>query len=250
MNEAFEALAHAALDGTATPEQRATLDARLASDPTLRERWLDLETANAALAQVRAVQPPLDLKPAIMRAIHAERYAAQTASTGGVRERLGRALGLRLASAFAIGAVAGILIWPLVSANRGVFSNMPASGTMMPEPGSATIDRLSLAAGTATLTIELVAMPRGVAARIETNAGGDAEIVIEHDATLTAEALHEIEGQPLRAAFAPGTVGLEFSGAMRCAVVLEGANAANRPLRVTLQAGGMTSTGDLGRRSR
>jgi len=250
-HDTFDELAHAALDGTATPQQRTALDARVSSDPAARERWLDLETANRALKQVRPVEPPLDLKPAIMRAIHAERRAALTSGeASGVRERLGRALGLRLASAFAVGAVAGVLIWPLVGGNRSGYGNLATSGTMMPEPGSATIDRLSLAAGTATLTIELVAMPHGVGARIEARAGGDAEIVLEHDATLKAKSLRDIEAQPLRAAFAPGQVGLEFAGEMRCTVLLEGAHASARPVRVTLRAGGMTSTGELGQGSR
>lgn len=250
IDEAFDELAHAALDGTATPEQRATLDARVASDPEARERWLDFETAHTTLARVRNVEPPLDLKPAIMRAIHAERRSSAPGHFEGARERIGRAIGLRLASAFAIGAVAGILIWPLISANRSSFRNLPTSGTMMPEPGTATIDRLSLAAGTSTLTIELVAMPRGVAARMETNAGGNAEIVIEHDATLTAESVREIEARPLRVALATGAIGLEFAGEMRCSVLLKGARAAKRPMRVTLRAGGMASTGELNRRTR
>lgn len=249
IDEAFDELAHAALDGTATPEQRDTLDLRLASDPVARERWRDLEAAYSGLAQIRTLEPPLDLKPAIMRAVHAELRSTQQAGAGGIRERLGRALGLRLASAFAIGGIAGILIWPLVSANLGDLRNLPASGTMMPEPGTATIDRISLAAGTSTLTIELVAMPRGVAARMETNAGGNAEIVIAHDASLTVESVREIEGRPMHVAFTTGTIGLEFAGGMRCTVLLKGAKAAKRPMRVTLRSGGMASTGELNRRS-
>ncbi len=248
IDEAFDALAHAVLDGNATPQQRATLDARLASDPAARERWLDFETTHTTLARVRNVEPPLDLKPAIMRAVHADRQSSATGHFEGARERIGRAIGLRLASAFAIGAVAGILIWPLV-ANRGDLRNLPTSGTMMPEPGTATIDRLSLAAGTSTLMIELVAMPKGIAARMETNAGGTAEIVIEHDATLTAESVREIEGRPLRVALTTGTIGLEFAGEMRCTVLLKGAKAAKRPMRVTLRSGGMTSRGELNRSS-
>ena len=75
-DQAFDELAHAVLDGIATPQQRATLDARLASDSIVRERWIHLEVAFMNLARIRAVEPPLDLKPAIMRAVHAERQSA------------------------------------------------------------------------------------------------------------------------------------------------------------------------------
>lgn len=249
-HDAFDELAHATLDGTATPEQRTTLDAQLGSDPAARERWLDLETTYSALGHMRAVEPPLDLKPAIMRAIHAERRAAHGSSESvGVRARLGRALALPLASAFAMGAVAGVMVWPLVAGDHSGFNNLPASGTMMPGPGAATIDRLSLAAGTATLVIELVTVPGGVGARIEGRAGGNAEIVLEHDGTLAVESLREIEAQPLRAAFAPGRIGIEFAGEMRCSILLKGSHAATRRVRVALRAGGMTSTGELGRGS-
>ena len=110
--EAFEDLAHAALEGDATPEQRRELEAHLASDPGARQRWLELETAFRALSRVRPVEPPLDLKPAIMRAIHAERRAAPAKGRG-----LGRLMGFRLASAFAAGAVAGAIVWSVATSD-------------------------------------------------------------------------------------------------------------------------------------
>jgi len=250
-HDSFDELAHAALDGTATPAQRSALDDRLATDSSVRERWLDIQAAYRALEQVPKVEPPLDLKPSIMRAVHAERrVAASAGASAGVRERVGRAFGLRLASAFAAGALVTVLVWPLVTGDRGGYGNLPASGMMMPGPGAATIDRLSLAAGTATLTIELVAIPHGVVARIEARAGADAELVLDHEATLAAESLREIEGQPLQVSITPGSVGLEFAGEMRCAVLLQGDDASKQPIRVTLRAGGMTSTGVLGQRPR
>jgi len=246
-HEAFDELAHAALDGTATPEQRTALETQLASDPRVRERWLDLQTAHGALEQVRAVEPPLDLKPAIMRAVYAEQRSAPFAGASG---RLGRALGLRLASAFALGALAAVLIWPLVTGDRTGYGNLPASGAMVPRPGAPTIDRLSLAAGSATMTIELVAIPQGVAARIDVHGGGNAEIVLEHDAKIVSEAVTEIEARSLGAAFTPGKVHLELVDDTRCTILLGGVKGSIRPMRVTLRAGGMTSTGELGSRAR
>ena len=240
----FQELANAVLEGAATPEQRAALEARLASDPTAREQWRSLEIAFEALVSTRPVASPPGLKTQVLAALRDERARRGTRAWTGTG--LGRALWPRVASAFAAGCAAGILVWTLVTGTRGTTGGLPASGALMPPAGSIrALDRTTLDAGTARATIETRGGPSTLQARVDAHSSGAAELTLELDPGLEPEALDPMVSKPWRVSFAPGRVTLEFSGDLRCTIRLHGTSAGQRSIRAVVRSGNGTAEGVL-----
>jgi len=243
MRESFEELANAALDGTATPDQRRALAARLETDARSRAAWTALEIAFEALARTRPVAPPPELKAAVMRAIHEDRAVRSMAPPplAGMR----RGLALRLASAFAAGCAAGILVWTLATGNRGAtIEHLPAGGTMLP-PGQSLrpLGHVTLDSGTARAIVETRGGASAIEAHIEAHAAGAGEMIVEFDPALEVQALDPIQVGLLHVSFAPGRVTLEFSGDLRCAIRLHGTHADERSVHVVMRSGNGTAKG-------
>ena len=243
--ESFEDLANAALEGSATPEQRAALGAWLEGDPKSRERWNTLQLAFEALARAHPVAPPPELKGAIMQRIHAEQAARRAAPHTG--PGLHRAPALRFASVFAAGFAAGILIWTLVPGSHvATHRNLPASGTMLPPTGSLRpLGRMTLDAGTAQALIETRGSPASVEAQITARAATTGQMILEFDSALEPQALDPILVGVQQVSFAPGRVTLEFTGDLRCTIRLHGTNADKRSIRVVVRSGNGTAEGAL-----
>lgn len=174
------------LDGTATPGERAHIEAWLAGDPAARARRVELEVLFAELASLPTASPPPDLRQRVLAEIGARgRGASRAASTPRVHEArprpafFGRRPALTAGLAFAAGLAVGA--FALGGARSGIWlgTTDPAhvTGTMgsaKPAPGEPVIARLegvrmtgsaSAIAGTGRAEIELE-IPDGFTAEL------------------------------------------------------------------------------------
>ncbi len=239
----FAELAHAVLDGEASPAERAELAARVATDAKAREEWDSLETAVRALRAARPLPPPGDLKRNIMRSIQSEGAVRLTA---GLDRRpaarldrrfagwLDRKLAIRLAATFATGCAAGILVWSLAT-GRGGPSNLTVSGTLAPL-GGAPAAVVVLDAATAHARVELRRIGDTVEARIDARSTDGATLVLDHDPQRTLTAIGGIVPAPAHAALEPGSITITFSGDLRYSLRIHGAGAGSPLLHFTLRS--------------
>jgi hypothetical protein len=195
----FDDLAHRVLENRATPMQRAELEARLDADPAARERFDTLAAAFRGLGSLERVAPPPDLADGILGALRAEppHRGAPAAVAGRSPSTSGRALGLRLAAAFA----AGIAVTALTFSIGGGFRSLdgrPVEGAMVPP---ARVQAARLEAGEASAAIEARFGAGEVLMRIEARPDRDAALAIAHPGRTVAEI------RPLDAS--AGTVSIE-----------------------------------------
>ena len=243
----FQELANAVLDGTATPEQRAALEAELEADAGARDQFHTLEIAFGALAHTPPLAPPAELKSRIMMAIRAERDRPRAGTR--LLSGLSQLFTLRLASAFATGCAAGILVWVLATENHGSTAGLPTSGAMMPPAQGERIGNgITLGAGMAHATIEARRGGSVIEAVISARANGPAELILQHDPALAPDGIDPLGSTPRQVSFAPGRVALQFSGELSCTLRFRGASTS--PLRVAIQAGDKLAEGVLDLSSR
>ncbi len=175
----FEELANATLDGTATPAEQAALTAMLERDTGARERFRTLELAVRAMSRVRDVEVPIDLKDQILDAVRAEsppwsRPRPVQSPRRPLGEIITRALGLRLAAAFAAGIAAGVIAFTLATGGRPLVQG-PATGTMAPQ---ATPTGIALVAGEAQATVEMSTRDDLVTIRVAARSAGPAIVEV------------------------------------------------------------------------
>ena len=231
--DAFDELAHAALEGAATAEQRAELDTRIGQDPELRERWESLSETFRELALVRPEPAPAGLRNDVMRVIRAERAAGRGAERSSW---LARAFGLRLASAFAAGCAAGVLVVSMVGGHRLNVDGRSTSGTMLPS-GAAPRASAALAVHAIHAALDVRGDAMAFEARVTARGDGDGTIVLDHGPSLAPGAVETSQSRPRRISFAQGQETLEFSGNLECTIRFHGAAAGPTALRVTLRSG-------------
>jgi len=152
------------LDGLLTPAERNQLDALLAVDEDARILRRDLRTMSGLCAEVRPVEPPPGLRPAVRRAIEAGQHATvrpKRAASGilGLPDFLGWLLpqrsSPRLAYAFWGGLILGglcglVLTLMFIRGQRSPISEEEVLGSMM------TGDRMEPAWTTISVSAPLV----------------------------------------------------------------------------------------------
>ena len=116
-DEIVDDLIQRVLDGEGTPEEARRLQARLASDPEVRERHAQLKQLFDSLAAVRVEDAPAGLHASIMRAVRTSTpVAAAPATVRSTRRPFDFA---RLFLPVAAGFVAGALGWAALGGSLG-----------------------------------------------------------------------------------------------------------------------------------
>ncbi len=139
------------LDGAATEPERADLDRTLTSSPEARTHYEELSRLVGRLDAIPMVDPPAHLHPWVVSAVEASgiRHATRPSDERGffawVHDTV-RPAGLRYASTFGLGLVAGVVILTVIRSAQpvdpsqvaGTFATPEASGSMpiaIPEAG-------------------------------------------------------------------------------------------------------------------
>ena len=112
------------LDGAASPEERAQLDALLAADPEARRRYDELRSLFDALTGAPAEDAPAGLHDDVMRSLPSRAGGAAVLDDG-------RCLG---SQPFAAAAVAAVIIFVTLRGGPPVPAGRPPSGTMSGAP--------------------------------------------------------------------------------------------------------------------
>jgi hypothetical protein len=211
----FDELANAVIDGVASPEERAALQAWLDRDPAARQRFQTLELAVRALARVPKAEAPADLRREIMKAVRKEpalrpsRPPLQVTTTPwrSWSDVMSRALGLRLAAAFAAGIAAGAIVFTLATGGRPMGGG-PATGTMAPPE----IEGVLLTAGPARAVVDGTPVRDQLALRISVTSTSPASFEVTWAGDSSFDGFERIEGLVTSVNAAPGRVALELQG--------------------------------------
>lgn len=226
------------LDGVATPAEAARLEMRLQQDAAARERYAELTLVFGAMSRSRRFEAPPELKSRIVRALAPGAPGLKVVPAVESRRRF------RLAYIFAAGLAAGVIatgaltgFWktpgPGAPAVLGTMAPSEAVGTARWQAGSAQVEsRIWRSAGS-----------RFASFRVDK---GDAGIELAFDPTaLSCVAFRPAPGAQ-GATLEPGRV--VFLGMERTETLVELRELpgkSNAPLRVTIRAGGETTSGQL-----
>jgi len=249
--EEFDRTAINDLDGIATPEEMAALQAYLDRNPDARDRYGDWKELFDSLSAVGLEEAPPALKSNVMSAVMARRRVrAQGAGWSESLRGFFRVPAWRSALTFGSGVGVGAAAIAIVTGGMlggARFDSSDISGAMIP-PGAQVsgavvevrtleIDGLMVSAGTRRT-------PDGVVVRIEANGGGadGAEIVANFDGgALHPTALRidppsagDVEVSPSRI-----RVGLQGAGTFTVSLSTEAARTA--PLELELRSGEKSS---------
>jgi hypothetical protein len=179
-------LMQAELDGATTPAESARLRALLESSAEARKRFAGLQRVHAALARLPQAMPPESLRSAVLLAV-APQVAAPDAMAQARRlpphvDWLWWRPGLRLAGAFALGAVAATVLGLLMRADDRRYSGdgTEYAGTLAPRQASATtVDDSRFESNLASGQFRLLDRHRLPVVEFEIDAGEPVEIDFE-----------------------------------------------------------------------
>jgi hypothetical protein len=122
VEEKIVELIHQEIDAENTPDETAKLKACMAQNTEARKLYDEFAAAANMLREVKAVEPPGNLKKSILRSIQQDRYAvrAKKPALGGIRSVVDMLFGapsyqLKYAFTFAFGLMAGLFIYALMS---------------------------------------------------------------------------------------------------------------------------------------
>jgi hypothetical protein len=241
MHDDIDRLIDDELDGANDPATSARLRERLAADRDARDRFDELKRVRRALEAVPAVDPPADLRDAIMSVVHSEarRPAQPAASSWSVRfaDAMRHSFTLRAAPAFALGALVaaiGVAGWSRLPVTG------PLSGTIAPAPA---VEPLRLETADAVVTVA----PRADGLAIETRSDATVDLELTFDPILGGPA--GIDWTELDAAsieLSPGRLHLTLNqGNTGFLVPWHGSGAVRSPVRVTFRTPSGTTQGAL-----
>ena len=125
-DDRLERLMDRALDGVATPDEVAKLDATLAGNPRARARFEELRGMFRTLSETIQDSPPSDLHDGIMDRV---RDAGRPRTE--VRRVLPRPAVARVAFAFVCGSLATVVVW-LALSPHSPNASLPFEGAMLP----------------------------------------------------------------------------------------------------------------------
>jgi len=239
-----EGLIQDVLDGVATPEQVARLEAWLERDPAARARHQEMSELFEALKRVPRVEAPHDLRQNVLRALPPAAPGARAASSSAAN-----GFRVRLAYVFAAGLAAGVVgmgalsgLWKTPEPSR----NLPVEGSMLPreapspgpgavtrtwEAGAIRVDGTSWRVGSSRLATFQVR-------------GGDAEIVLGFDpAGLIPVGFRQVRSRTGRAAIEHARVVIQGVDHGEYVVEFVEPSSPSPPLEVTVHAGGQAAAG-------
>lgn len=250
MNDTTDDLVQRALEGDLTPAERASLEARLASDPVTRGRYDELSRAFEALGAARLAEPPAGLRDEVMRAVRgaAPAWAPASARAGRaepaprpvVAPRRPAFTWLRIALPVAAGAVAAVVLFGGLPGGPG---QQPAgdgvSGTMS---GVRSTNGLTVGSGPSTVTVRWNPTDTGFQIRLQ---AGDAPVHVVLETATAGTLLSLAPGAPTPSPRVEATL------PAHALVVAEGtASSSEATVRVSVTLpDGRLATGEVGLRS-
>ncbi|HEX7879050.1 MAG TPA: hypothetical protein VF720_06545 [Candidatus Eisenbacteria bacterium] len=116
MNDRLEQDMHDVIDGTAVEEQSLRVRSALAQDEEARRRYREMEELHERLARAPRYPAPAEIRPAVLRAIHASVGPPPTTFWSEFRESISRRPAVGMAWAFVTGAM---LVLAVLSLLRG-----------------------------------------------------------------------------------------------------------------------------------
>ena len=227
------------LDGVATSQQAARLEARLGQDPAARERQTELAHVFAALRKSHRFEAPPELRARIMRALPPGAPGVRAGAPAADLQRR-----FRLAYVFAFGLAAGIIVAGVLAGfwKAPPPGGAPVIGSMMP-PSTPGAIQAHWQAGPARVEARTwrVGVSRMAAFRVT---GAAAEIELSFDPAALRWAAFRSAPQAQRATLEPGKV--VFRGAEQTETVVELRDVAGAaPLQIMIRAGAESATGTL-----
>ncbi|MCI0696663.1 hypothetical protein L0337_32255, partial [candidate division KSB1 bacterium] len=183
------------IDAENTPDETAKLKAYLAKNAEARKLYDELAAAANMLREVKAVEPPGNLKKNILRSIQPDRYAvrAKKPALGGIRSVVDVLFGapsyqLKYAFAFAFGLMAGLFIYALMSdtsqQQQAVIDNSNLYGTMawLDAAGSfKAVDSIAVDLEAGRLSMQVKSSSKQVIAELRLNTIKETTIQLEFD---------------------------------------------------------------------
>lgn len=234
----FDQLVNSVLDGSASDDERASLERRLHAEPAARAQLASWERLFETLRATPRPEPPAEIRHRILAAVRRE-SAPATSWRSAWEAFIGRRPAVALAYATAFGVVAGSVISLTAS---GVLSpgapTAPVSGTMS-RPGPADVP----AAEWSSLPASGVAFRtwrEGDVLHFEGRADGVEPFELElafDPAALRVAAILTPDHPASRAAFEPGRVRISGSGKSQVEVRWAVLQPAAAPIQVTARSG-------------
>jgi hypothetical protein len=201
VNDTTDDLIQRALEGDITAGERASLEARLASDAAARGRYDELSRAFEALGAARLEEPPAGLRDEVMRAVRGAAPAwAPASARAGRAEPVARPVvaarrpsftWLRIALPVAAGAVAAFVLFGGLPGGPG---QQPAgdgvSGTMS---GVRPATGLTVGSGASAVTVHWSPTGTGFQVRLQ---AGDAPVHVVLETPTAGTLLSLAPGTP------------------------------------------------------
>lgn len=199
-NPSIEQIMHDVLDGVADAQTRAQLEARLAAEPELRERYQALEHMFETLNRIPMHDAPADLHAGLMRRINTE---SRSPRIPGWVASLSGAFRARPVPAFAMAVVTiaalALVLWTGLQQRAPLLpdATLPVTGTLAP-PAPAAV--ATLKSGDARITLRILRDAGMLSVRIEGEAPAGASLELGADANDIATPDLEGTGAQLTAA--------------------------------------------------
>lgn len=195
VEEKFVELIHQEIDAENTPDETAKLKAFLAKNTEARKLYDELAAAAGMLREVKAVEPPGNLKNNILRSIQPDRYAARAKKPvlGGIKSVVDMLFGapsyqLKYAFAFAFGLMAGLFIYALMSGTsqqqQAGIDNSNLYGTMawLEAAGNfKAVDSMAVDLEAGRVSMLVKSSPKQVIAELHLNTIEETKIQLEFD---------------------------------------------------------------------
>lgn len=194
VEEKFVELIHREIDAENTPDETAKLKAYLAKNVEAGKLYDELVAANTMLREVKAVEPPHNLKKNILRSIQPDRYAvrAKKPAPGSIRSLVDMLFGapsyqLKYAFTFAFGLMAGLFIYALMSntsQQQVAIDNSNLYGTMawLDAAGSfKAVDSMAVDLEAGRISMLVKSSSKQVLAELHLNTIKEATVQLEFD---------------------------------------------------------------------
>ncbi len=207
IEEKYIELINQEIDGVNSPRETAKLKDYLAASAEARQLYDELVTAANMLRQVKPREPSVNLKRRVLGSIHQQRYAVkkQRVAWSNFREFIrstfvAPSYQLKYAYAFAVGLMAGLFIYALLSGSQSTtIDNADLYGTMIRRApaGSFTMaDSMVVNLGVGHASMLVKSSPSTVIAELSLSTSQEVKIQLEFDEnTLAFSAISQVNSQ-------------------------------------------------------
>jgi len=193
VEEKYIALINQELDGANSPRETAILKDHLATNAEAQQFYDELAATATMLREVKAVEPPPDLKNGVLRAIPPGRRAvrAQKPVLGGIKSFVEIFFGspsyqLKYAYVFAFGLIAGLSIFALLSnasQQQHAIDNSNLYGTLawLDASGFEAADSIAVDLEVGRVAVRVKSSPKQVIAELRLNTIKETKIQLEFE---------------------------------------------------------------------